>query len=230
VLESWPKAILLDFYGTIVEDIRLPVREICDRISSASAKKIDEAVVVSYWGKVFARMCSESHGAAFHLQKVLEQLSLKDALSHFDINLDSLVLSQTISDYRAHPRIFPESQSVLSRCLLPLCLVTNIDNAEIYSAVQYLNLHFNHIVTSEDCKAYKPRKEAFEKALALLGQKAEDVLHVGDSLQSDVKGAQNLGIPVLWIDRRKRPLDSWIKPEYIADSLSGLLDIPGIAG
>ena len=50
-------------------------------------------------------------------------------------------------------------------------------------------------------KAYKPHRELFEKALEVSGCKADEVVHVGDSLSSDAKGAQAAGITPILIDR-----------------------------
>lgn len=223
---TWPKAVLMDFYGTLVEEIGIPVREICSRISAVSPSGIGETDVVSYWVKIFAELCSGSYGASFRRQSELESLSLQAALDHFHIPLDARILSRGLSDYRAHPRLFSDTKPILDRCPIPICLVTNIDNTEIQSAVQFCNLHFDYIVTSEDCRSYKPRREVFDKALSLLGLAAAEVLHVGDSLHGDVQGAQNLGIKVLWIDRRQRPLpDSNVRPEYTSNDLNGILEI-----
>lgn len=54
---------------------------------------------------------------------------------------------------------------------------------------------------SEDCRAYKPRPEMFEKALSFLGLESREILHVGDSFRCDVQGAKALGMPVLWVNR-----------------------------
>jgi FMN phosphatase YigB (HAD superfamily) len=115
---------------------------------------------------------------------------------------------------------------VLAQCQVPLCLVSNIDNADLHSALRHNSLHFEWVVTSEDCRAYKPRKEMFERALSLLGVSPEEALNVGDSFSSDVRGAQFLGIPVLWINRRNRHLpDGSQAPDYVASDLTGLLNI-----
>lgn len=225
----WPKAILLDFYGTVVEEIHVPVKSICNKITETIRDGITEREVVSYWVKVFLELCSQSHGDNFRLQKEIETQSLKEALEHFNIPLDAHVLSQSLSDYRAHPVLFPESRDVLSRCRSPICLVTNIDNAEIQTAINHLNLHFDHVITSEDCRAYKPNQELFETALSRLNLSPGEVLHAGDSWEGDVLGAFQAGIPVLWIDRRKRPVKTTtIKPDYTADDLNGLLRICGV--
>ncbi len=223
-----PRAVLLDFFGTVVEEIHSPVNEICRRISAAARPglKINELVI--YWARQFVDLCNQSSGANFRLQKELEVQSLQKALEIFEVPLDARPLAEALSRYRSHPVLFPESRYVLDMCSLPVCLVTNIDNMEIQSAVKNLGLHFDYIVTSEDCRAYKPDRMVFEKALARLNLPAEEVLHVGDSWHGDVQGARNLGIPVLWIDRHERaPGHTSGSPEYTAPDLTGLLDILG---
>lgn len=139
-----------------------------------------------------------------------------------------LISSQLLYAYWSQPTLFSESREVLARCNLPICLVSNIDNAELDSALRYNKLHFDLIVTSEDCRAYKPRREMFEKALLLLGLSREEVLHVGDSLGSDVRGAKAWGIPVLWLNRKNRPIPTGASaPDYITADLEGLLNILG---
>jgi len=220
---NWPEAILIDFYGTVVEEIHIPVQGICARICSLKPG-LAEPEVMRYWVDIFNRMIEESHDKTYLLQKEIEKRSLQSTIQHFDIELDSADLSQKLIDYRSHPTLFPESLQVLRQVRLPLCLVTNIDNIEIKSALQYTGLHFDFVVTSEDCRAYKPRADIFNKALKTLGKSTGQVLHVGDSYQGDILGARALGIKVLWIDRRVRPLPAGsVTPDYTAHDLTGLL-------
>lgn len=53
----------------------------------------------------------------------------------------------------------------------------------------------------QKAKAYKPRKEIFELALKSTGLHADEVIHIGDSLSSDVKGASSVGIKAIWLNR-----------------------------
>jgi FMN phosphatase YigB (HAD superfamily) len=82
------------------------------------------------------------------------------------------------------------------------------------------------VVTSEDCKAYKPRSEPFKKALSILNLANEEVLHVGDSIRSDIQGAKAMRIPVLWINRKKRSFPAKLQhPDYTSIDLKGILEI-----
>jgi 2-haloacid dehalogenase/putative hydrolase of the HAD superfamily len=218
-----PHALLLDFYGTVVEDDDVPIGQICDRIVEASPLAVTSAEIGSYWGRVFGQMCAESFGSTFRSQKELERLSLQCVLQHFECDLDPDALSQVLYEYWSCPVPFPESKEVLARCRMPICLVCNIDNAELESALRYNDLRFDFVVTSEDCRAYKPRGEMFDKALSLLDLSRKEVLHIGDSLSSDVRGAKSLRIPVLWINRKNRQApEGEDAPDYISTDLRGL--------
>ena len=50
-------------------------------------------------------------------------------------------------------------------------------------------------------RAYKPKKELFEFALRATGLHADEVIHIGDSLSSDVRGASLVGIKAFWLNR-----------------------------
>ena len=220
-----PRAILLDFYGTVVEEDNVPISKICNEITQASHRRAKATEIASYWSHLFRELCNQSFGTGFQTQKELELLSLKQVLQHFEAVLDAEALSQNLYEYWMHPIIFPESKEALAKCHLPICLVSNIDNAELQSALRHNNLHFDRVVTSEDCRAYKPRSELFEKALSLLGLSSGEVLHVGDSLNSDVRGARAQGIRVLWINRNKRKASGADEtPDYTSTDLTGLLN------
>jgi 2-haloacid dehalogenase/putative hydrolase of the HAD superfamily len=223
---SWPRAILLDFYGTVVEEDGEPIAHVCHEIVKASSRAATSEEVSSYWGRIFNGMCFESHGSTFRCERELEQESLEMVLRHFGAHLSSEALTQALYDYWTRPAMFPESRDVLAKCSIPVCLVSNIDNADLDSALRYNGLLFNRIVTSEDCRAYKPRPAMFEKALSLLDLTGAEVLHVGDSLSSDVRGARAMGIPVLWVNRKGRELPAGYEPpDYVSTDLTGILNI-----
>ena len=224
--DSWPQAVLLDFYGTVVEEDDVVIQRTCVRIAEVSPLAATPKEIGLSWGHVFGRMCTQSFGRAFKTQRELERLSLQHVLEQFQCDLNPDVLSTALVEYWRRPTLFQESREVLARCEVPICLVSNIDSADLRAALEYNDLRFDLIVTSEDCRAYKPRSEMFDRALALLGLARGKVLHVGDSLGSDVRGAKSLAIPVLWINRKGRSTpDGDNAPDYVSTDLSGLLSV-----
>ena len=95
-------------------------------------------------------------------------------------------------------------------CPVPIYVVSNIDRDDVLKAIEYHGLKPNGIFTSEDAKSYKPRKELFQFALNSTGLSAEQGVHIGDSLSSDIKGASAVGINAIWINRSKREIPNGV--------------------
>ena len=229
-----PKAILLDFYGTVVEEDWTPLIIPCKNVIEASSENIDYDELRRHWAKKFQEFCRNSHGDGFKYEKVLGVESLEETIRHFDQNIDCEPFTQDLLKYWnewGKPPMFPESMDVLYALKeqdIPICIVSNIDNDVFDSALKYNNLSFDMLVTSEDCRSYKPRPEMFEKALSLLKLKNDEVLHVGDSLFSDVNGARKMGIPVLWLNRKNRTIPAENeKPDFVSGDLTGILEVLG---
>ncbi len=72
--------------------------------------------------------------------------------------------------------------------------------------IHYHSLTPVMVFTSEDAKSYKPRSELFEMALKETNLKPKEVVHIGDSLNSDIKGASNSGINTIWINRNNKEI------------------------
>ena len=100
--------------------------------------------------------------------------------------------------------------------------MSNIDREDILKAIEYHGLKPAGVYTSEDAKSYKPRKELFELALASTGLSCKEVIHIGDSLSSDIKGAGAVGIEGIWINRSHREVPDGVKS---VDNLLEALEI-----
>jgi len=70
---------------------------------------------------------------------------------------------------------------------------------------------------------YKPNAEPFHLALADLGVAPERAIHVGNSLESDVRGALAAGLDAAWIDDGREPEP---RPDYVLETVAGVADEP----
>lgn len=104
------------------------------------------------------------------------------------------------------PPVFEESKQFFEISPVPIYIVSNIDRDDILQAIKFHGLKPDGVFTSEDAKSYKPRKELFELALNSTGLSADQVVHIGDSLSSDIKGASSVGINTIWINRGSREI------------------------
>jgi 2-haloacid dehalogenase/putative hydrolase of the HAD superfamily len=218
------KAVLLDFYGTLVVEDDAILARITQEIADHSPLHTSSEQISRRWYELMSAMCRVAYGTHFRLQREIELCSLQQLLREFAVDLDSVSLSASIFGYWQVPCAYPETGEFLSRLQIPVCIVSNIDDADLRSAIHTHGWHLPMIVTSEMCRAYKPRAEMFEMALSQLGLHPSGVLHVGDSIGGDVAGAQSVGIDVAWINRRNRsvPLPA---PTYIAANLTDLVQL-----
>ena len=166
----------------------------------------------------------KSYGIKFELQRDVLLTSLEDTIANFESKGDPVELSKPLFEHWTKPPIFEDSKQFLKEVDLPVCIVSNIDRADLLSAMEHHNLKFNNIITSEDARSYKPRPEMFHRALREMSVLPENVIHVGDSLISDVLGAKKLGITVAWINRKQRETSSSVTPDLILPNLIDLLD------
>ena len=90
-----------------------------------------------------------------------------------------------------------------------------------------LNEYFQHVYISEKIGYSKPQKEIFEHIFKDIGGniKKENVLIVGDSLTSDIKGGNNFGIDTCWVNSKKLENDLDVKVDYEIQNLLQLKKI-----
>lgn len=203
------KAFFVDFYGTIVHEDGEVIKKITE-IISATGKVEDKREVGAFWWNDFQTMFLNSHGDTFETQRALEKKSLVHTLEQFSSDADAKELSEMMFAHWVKPPIFEDSQEFFEKSPIPVYVVSNIDTADVLQAIAYHNLHPAGVFTSEDARSYKPRKELFELALRAAKLKPEEVIHIGDSVSSDVKGASALGIKALWLNRFGKPVPEGI--------------------
>lgn len=86
--------------------------------------------------------------------------------------------------------------------------------------------YFSSVVISEEVGVAKPDPEIFDIAFARMGfPKREDVLIVGDSLTSDIRGGNNYGIDTCWFNPGGRQRDAGVEIRYEIGALGELLTL-----
>lgn len=203
------KAVLIDFYGTVVHEDGEIIKKITEKIIETGSVD-DGNQIGGFWWNEFQTMFMNAYGAAFETQRELEYRSLAKTINEFQSDADPKALSEMMFTHWTKPPIFEESKEFFERCPAPIFIVSNIDRADLLSALEYHGLKPAGVFTSEDAKSYKPRKELFELALRSTGLKASEVVHIGDSFTSDVKGAGALGIRTIWVNRAGKEVPSGI--------------------
>lgn len=216
------KAIIIDFYGTLVKDNSMLVKDICYRISQSSHRMVSPGEVGQTWWRYMTERTKESYAEKFRPIRVLERNALHHLVDEYDSFEDPEVMVEQLYESLRKPVIYADSRLFIGRLPLPVCVVANADRDDLEMAVEFTRLDIDLLACSESARAYKPREEVFDLALSYLGVKAEEALHVGDSMNYDIEPAKAMGMKTAWINRLSRTNGSSIKPDVVCPSLTDL--------
>lgn len=216
------KAIIMDFYGTLVKDNSILVKDICYRISQSSHRMVSPGEVGQLWWYYMTERTRESYGERFRPIRVLERNALHYLVDEFDSFEDPEVLVEELLESMRRPIVYSDSRLFTGRLPLPVCTIANADRDDLEMAVDFSRLNIDLMASSEIVRAYKPRFEVFEMALNYLGIRPEEALHVGDSLQYDIEPAKAMGMKTAWINRLNRSKNSSVEPDVTCPTLTDL--------
>jgi len=217
--------VFLDFYGTLVGGDGVAVCDICRAvIEDHGIADVSPEQLAELWGHAYFAGIEALNGHAFRLLTEIEHDTLVETVAPLAGRIDALPYIERLNGFLARPTLFEEVRDVLECLDVPVCIVSNADEIQLRPALEYHDLKVDHVVTSEVARSYKPERGIFDYALKLTGWSAERVIHVGDSLHSDVGGAQRLGIPTAWVRRKDRISDiGEAMPDHTWDDLRPLL-------
>jgi putative hydrolase of the HAD superfamily len=89
-----------------------------------------------------------------------------------------------------------------------------------------LDPYFEFSIYSSEVPYRKPHPSIFQLALSRLKLDPAEVLFVGDNLNADVVGAQSVGMPTAWLNRKGKALPSDVIPDYEIKTATELLTLP----
>jgi 2-haloacid dehalogenase len=99
---------------------------------------------------------------------------------------------------------FPDSAEALAALeqRFRLGVITNCDDDLFALSNRRLGVEFDWVITAQQARGYKPRRENFTYAFERIDVPRERILHVAQSLFHDHVPAKELGMTTVWIDRR----------------------------
>ena len=213
------RGLLLDFYGTVVEEDDEVIASICARAADSGFGAVTAEQVGATWWRAFQAAMGAS---PFRPQREIAVASLAAALSAAGCTADAAVLCENqVRFWRTAP-LRPGTRAFLDSADMPICIVSNIDRADLGGSARLSRAVIHCRSHQRGCSTYKPSPRIFRQGLAMLGLRAEEVVHVGDSLTADVAGAQAAGIAAVWVNRRNRPVPDGIGSTTVIGDLAGL--------
>jgi len=204
------------------EDFKRVYFEVRDKLYAEAAEKMEEPhfnVRVSRTLQAFGYDYDVSHPIVRSATDVFAEEFMRYVVMDSEA---TEVLEKLHADYRL---------GVVSNFAIPECLNQLFEKFS-------LDRFFDVVIISGAVNIRKPNPAIFQMALRALNLKAEEAVFVGDTPSMDVKGAKNVGMHAILIDRESQfkhasePLiyrfpgeNIQIEPDKVIDNLSELLSV-----
>ncbi|OLS13172.1 MAG: metallopeptidase YsaA [Promethearchaeota archaeon CR_4] len=165
------------------------------------------------------------------LKEYYQNTAWDNAMKHFNINDFRFAkdLAQKFRKIRRNKHVlFSDTIPFLTRILpYKLALVTNgsPDVQRIKLEKSGLAKYFSTITISAEIGYAKPTREIFEITLSQLKMRSDEVIMIGNSLKSDVRGAKVSNIFSVWVNREGVANTSRVEPDLEVSNLLKILDI-----
>ena len=159
------------------------------------------------WAEYHLGKITKEQLRAQRFSKTFIQLGLKPDLVPHQFEEDYVRISPTKTN------LFEGSEKVLAylQKKYSLHIISNgfKETTLIKMSLSGLNPYFKNVIISEDVGVNKPDKAVFEYALNKAGAQKEESIMVGDSIEADVRGAQNFGMQAIFFNplNREKPAD-----------------------
>jgi len=191
------KAIIFDFWGTIVENGIFP----------SPTKQVKYILRLDMPYSPFV-MRFEKH---FMLKKYNDLFEgFTEVCNAFSLESDQIVLEKLVGMWNKNKllaKLYPETTEVLEDLKkdYKLVLISNCDSS-IEQVLEKYNLksYFDVVYLSYEKGKLKTDKGVFEEIAKSLKMKPTDLIMVGDSMDTDIKPAEEAGVKAILIDRRGR--------------------------
>ena len=194
----------------------------CDIPDNEQTFKCYEAINSDLWAAFDRGECTKDFLVLERFRRFLDAIGLqRDAALCNELHLAALGRSTLLL-----PHALEVCRELSGRAAL--YLVTNA-----VASVQRSRLSASAIAPyiagafiSEEAGAAKPEKAYFDYVLARIpGITRENCLLVGDSLSSDIRGANNAGLPCCWLNAKHLPRPDGLRIDYEIDDLRQLYPI-----
>lgn len=231
-----PKAILFDFYGTLVdigtdEHDLYPWDVVAKFLHYRGSRASGAELQRDYFGWVADALKKSPHqpNPDIDVLDAFAEVIAKhgvDATRELAYFVAQLYRSLTIRRFELFPEVLEVLEPLSQR--FRLALVSDSQEPYIFSELRIAGLarFFPVVVCSAHAGYRKPDKRLFSDALQTMNLTESEVVYVGDSTERDVVGASNAGIQAIWIRRHGAHQHTEDLPDVIElPDLRGLLAI-----
>lgn len=194
------KAVFMDYTGTIISQGGKDAEEMVYRVCKNSEMK-DPHTFIPYWWGMIKEYEASFEGSAYRTEDEIVDLMLKRCVKEIHLRENLEELHALCQRFWMYAPFYDDVKEFFQKCPYPIYIISNNGEKYIAEAVKINDISPAGIISADMVKAYKPHPALFRKALEVSGCTADEAVHIGDSVVSDVNGAKAVGIRPILLDR-----------------------------
>ena len=191
------KAIFIDYMGTTVDEHSPEMAEIVRRICKNSSLH-DPRQVQRFILDTRRRYEADRFLDTYLTQDEIVDQLISEMVAQIGLTDEPSAFCGLIRSHWVNTPVFSDALAFYDQCPVPIYIITNIGLPYMEQALRHNGLKAAGVVSADTARAYKPHREIFDEALRVSKCAPGEVVHIGDSYDTDVVGACSAGIrPVL---------------------------------
>jgi 2-haloacid dehalogenase len=194
------EVLTFDCYGTLI-DWETGIFSALRPILARHSQTLSDPALLELYGELEA----EAEGGPFRpyrevLRSVVRGLGNHLRFTPSEEELNSL--PESLAHWQAFGDTVPALRQLEQR--YSLAILSNVDDDLFRATAPQLGVEFEHVITAQQARAYKPSLAIFKLAEERIGVAPERWLHIGQSVYHDVIPAQALGLATVRVNRPSR--------------------------
>ncbi|EWY41380.1 hydrolase [Skermanella stibiiresistens SB22] len=212
-----------DCYGTLVRWYEVLLSEVGATLAKHGAGDVSASAIIESFSAQGRRLTAEK---PHRLYKDILRTGFSAAFGEYGLNPSA----EEIEGIASSPMTMgphPEVPDVLRRLRerYKLAIFTNSDDDLIAPTVARIGVPFDHVITAEQARAYKPSRQLFEYAYGVMGVTPNETVHVAMGMYWDMKARHELGLRGIWVNRRNETGNpDWLPYAEVSD-LNGAAEL-----
>ena len=196
------KAVFIDYTGTMVREDEPYTRELVRYFASHSELKDPNEILRVVWTKI-KEIEAESYGDSFRKNDEKVDFILEYCSREHGLRGDFSYIHEVWHKVWTYASLYDDVKPFFERIKLPVFVLSNDDLCFLEESMRVKDLHPAGIISAEAARACKPNLLIFKKAMEIAGVMPDEVVHIGDSITSDIEPALLLGITPIYISRKE---------------------------
>ena len=204
------KAILLDIDDTILD------WDLCSHYAiKMAAEELNISLpdsIYSVYDRINPTLWQEHEKGLLPMDELFKK-RFNTIFKEVNVSFDGEVFEKYFRKYILDSHIFVEGAYSLLEYLYSKYDVYAASNSTLYQQQRRIARagildYFTDIFVSEEIGYHKPKGEFYDGCLKRMHASKDEIIVIGDSLSSDIKGAYNYGLKSIWFNKKKIKDDS----------------------